>query len=321
MPLLDFETEEQHGDDDEKSAHSSSTTATTTTAAEWKDRGDRLLRIGDASAATTYYEMALRKCSTCLHIGSSVLINVGGHAVLAEVDCIDRDDIEVTIPQDGTERTVKQEQIILCVSEPDTERMQERILLNLTRCLLQLAESSLRPSARRPAYLRAAVLGATLAFAVASLHDAVEEEPQSSSSATGSTALLLRSQAFAAQSKFSHSLADAKKLLRRDPEHKEGRKWLMTLERQRKQQKKTDKRLAKEVSRWVQSAMNESVSSEQRERNDGTAAPVNRPDSRRMLSSTSTPSHSKTPRQNVIPWLSIIAAVLFAWILQKQFEK
>ncbi|CAB9531421.1 expressed unknown protein (Partial), partial [Seminavis robusta] len=126
--LLDFElTTEKHSDD----------------VAVWKERGDQLLRLGDASAACSYYEAALR-LSSILQVGSAIVMKAGGHAKIADVDCLDDDDdddgIEISLA-DGQDLKISEADIYLCILyNDDEEHLQERILLNLTRCMLQLAE-------------------------------------------------------------------------------------------------------------------------------------------------------------------------------------
>jgi hypothetical protein len=225
------------------------------TVAEWKDRGDELLRLGDASAAASYYEMALSKSST-LQIGSTIITKMGGYPKLAEVDCLEDDSLDVTLVESG-EETITHSQILLCLLEPDTEKCQERILLNLARCLLQLADLDHPTSESRPKYLKAAVLACTLALTVISfVNDDEKEIP-----ANSQTAWILRAKAQAALAKWPHALSDAKKVVKAG--HKQGRKLLDDIERQQRQKVKTDKKLAKEVCKWVETATSDSVSDDQ----------------------------------------------------------
>jgi hypothetical protein len=226
------------------------------TVAEWKDRGDQLLRLGDASAAASYYEMALSKSSN-LQIGSTVITKIGGYPKLAEVDCVEVDSLDVTLVESGEESTITHSQILLCLLEPDAEKCQERILLNLARCLLQLADLDHATSESRPKYLKAAVLACTLALTVISF--ASGDEPDIP--ANSQTAWILRAKAQAALSKWPHALSDAKKVVKAG--HKQGRKLLDDIERQQRQKVKTDKKLAKEICKWVETATSDSVSDDQ----------------------------------------------------------
>ena len=233
------------------------------TVAEWKDRGDQLLRLGDASAAASYYEMALSKSST-LQIGSTIITKMGGYPKLAEVDCVEDDSLDVTLVESEEESTITHSQILLCLLEPDAEKCQERILLNLARCLLQLADLDNATSESRPKYLKAAVLACTLALTIISF--AADDETEIS--ANSQTAWILRAKAQAALSKWPHALSDAKKVVKAG--HKQGRKLLDEIERQQRQKVKTDKKLAKELCKWVETATSDSVSDDQVARKEDT---------------------------------------------------
>ena len=151
MPLLDFETKQRP------------TTTGTAPVLDWKECGDQLLRIGDAAAAVPYYERALRltspsSVSQLLQIvGATVLLKESGRVVAADVDCIDDDhgECDVTVVETGHEKSVRASDILLCLLPLDDDHVQERILLNLARCLLQLAEptttrTSCATNRRRP---------------------------------------------------------------------------------------------------------------------------------------------------------------------------
>ena len=157
---------------------------------EWKNRGDHLLRLGDASASVSYYDHAL-KLSGPLQVGSSVVIQVDGFAKVADVDCIEDDGgIDVTMAETGLERTIKESDVLLCIRDASLNQLQERVLLNISRCLLQLADTTF-VAKRRPKYLRSAVLACTLAL---TLIDFWEGQDVSFPEGT-KTALLLRCQA------------------------------------------------------------------------------------------------------------------------------
>jgi tetratricopeptide (TPR) repeat protein len=228
---------------------------------EWKKHGDQLLRLGDATAAAEYYEAALG-LSKNVQIGSSIILKVGGHTKIAEVDCMDADDntMDVAI-ETGEEKTILQLEALITILEPDNDRLQERILLNLARCMLQLAEVTTLQLQRRPLYLRGAVLACTLAISITCFHNNADADTDSDSvSPTHKSALLLRSQAQVKLSKFKHAKADLKQLLVLDPEHREGQKRLRDFEKQQVQKQKTDKRLAKDICQWVGTATKDTVS-------------------------------------------------------------
>lgn len=296
LDLLEFEKEQ-----------SSSDNGITAPTQVWKERGDQLLRLGDASAAIPYYEVALKLTST-LQIGSSVLVKAAGHAKVAEIDCLDEDEstIDVSFVDSGVEKSVSEKEILLCILEPDEDHLQERILLNLARCLLQLGDTSTAGSGERSKYLKSAVLACTLVLALASFHS--ENENDHVLTNTEKSALLLRGQAQAGLQKFPHAVADFKKLLKSDPDNKQGRKLLQKLDYQKAKLAKTDKRLAKEVSRWVQTVMNNDSSDDSVSGSGETKLIEHRPETR------NTPH---APLSATIPWFTLLAAVLLAWLVQK----
>jgi len=277
----------------------------------WKERGDELFRLHDHNAAAFFYEKVLRLTSD-IQIGATVLVKAAtGHVVTAEIDCIDEDDqVDISFLESGEEATFPKSKILLAVDDGDSDSLQERILLNLTRCLLQLAETTSTKN-RRPLYFRSAVLGCTLALALSDLHSKNVGNANVSSN-TPKTALLLRSQAQAGLQKFPHAKADLKRLLALDPDHKEGLRQMQLLERQKAKVAKTNKRLAKDVSHWVQAAMDKTG-----EKGNGSVSENDMMEGREC----ERPDQQTDATKNVAgpPWLSLMLVVLFAWFLQKQF--
>ena len=235
QPLLPFENSEYDKED--------------ASLADWKDWGDQLLRLGDAFAAVPYYEIALSK-SSVLQVGCTIILQRGGFLKLAEVDYIEDTSVDVTLVDSGEESTISKSSILLCLLDPDADKIQERILLNLARCLFQLADLDDGSQSARPQYLKAAVLSCTLAVTISTFHEGGEE--RNTLPINLQTALILRAQAQARLSKFAHAFADAKRVAKAG--NKQGQKLLQDLERQQKQRIKTDKKLAKEVCKWVQTA-------------------------------------------------------------------
>lgn len=256
--LLPFEIDPYHIDNE---------TDTTANISMWKERGDQLLRLGDASAATSYYEKALFDSSS-VSIGGTVVISVEGFPRIAEVDCIDDDDgtIDVTLVHNGDEKAVKQSTILLGILEDDSTFLQERILLNLARCMLQLSDLDV---ANRPKYLKSAVLATTLVITISMFrrHDEQGGAVDKSSlllPKNEQSALMLRCKAYIGSSKWSRATSDAKKLVKGGSNEEQGRKLLVSIERKKKLQSKMDKKLAKDICRLVQSAtaVNESESND-----------------------------------------------------------
>ena len=234
----------------------------------WKDRGDQLLRLGDPTSAIPYYELALH-LSSVLSIGSSVICSVQGFPKVAEVDCTEANAVDVVYVESGDEATIPQSDVLIVILEEgeNKEHWQERILLNLARCLLQQADID---TPRRAKYLKSAVLACTLVLSIASFHD----HESGNSSDTSQTALQLRIKAQMGLSKWPHATADCKQLLKLG-KSTQGQKLLDQIEREKKLQAKRDKKLVKAVSQLVQNATSESVSdndskvSQQNERNVG----------------------------------------------------
>ena len=242
------------------------------TPASLKEQGDALLRLVDYSSAVAQYEAALGLTSN-LDLGGTVIINDGtGRTVLAEVDCIDEEEggtkctADVTIVGSGDEKTVDaSKDILLCLLDNDEERLQERILLNLSRCLLQLADiDGSTNNTRATKYRKAAVLGCTLALSCASY--AGTESDGNGGIGTESKARLIRAGAYLDLGKSKHATADAKRVLKADADNLQAKKLLRNIERRDLQRKRTDKKLAKDVCKWVNTATNAAT--------DGGSAPV-----------------------------------------------
>jgi hypothetical protein len=318
-PLLDFE---QNRIENQRVQSQSGPHDIHSTIAMWKERGDQLLRLGDASAACCYYEAALA-LSSILQVGSAVIVKLGGHAKVADVDCLDDDNdniIEISMADAfGEEKVVKESEILLCILfNDDEDHTQERILLNLVRCLLQLAELAKQETmTSRPEYLRSAVLAATLALTIAEYH----KEKDGTLTNLEQTALLLRSQAQAGLAKFHHAVADAKRLLSVVPQHKEGLKRLQSLQGQQQRQKQVDKKLVKSMCQWVKTAASsDPVSSQQ---NQGESKPSQTSGQMTSISCSSTPvgnDPTNTPKlfQNGIPkWVFYLVPLFIAFFLQQ----
>lgn len=216
---------------------------------KWKDRGDQLLRIGDASSATSYYEIAIVKTSS-LSIGCSILTNVNGYPRVAEVDCLDNESIDVTLYDTQEEITIPKTHVLLVLMNEDhTDRLQERILLNLARCMLQIGEAI---NSDKRKFWKAAVLACSLAIAVNDFHDKQNEQLIFNlNNDTLHTALVLRAKAHAALCKWKNAISDATKICKAGKE-KEGKKLLTIIQRQKQQQVKGDKKLAKAICQLVE---------------------------------------------------------------------
>jgi tetratricopeptide (TPR) repeat protein len=281
----------------------------------WKECGDVLLREKDASAAVAFYELALKRTSR-VQVGSTVLVQrksekAGGSAIVrADVDCINKDEntIDLTMEEDeddpdaqDAEQTVPVKHVRLGI-DPSLADLQERILLNLTRCLLQLADQC--PGHRRKAYLQSARLGCTMALA---LPEATRQE----------SSLLLRSKAYAASNKFPQALADVRQVLSLNPNNSEGQKLVKDVERQKAAVAQTNKRLAKDVSQWVQTAMAKQEATAAESVSDNGNDEDASASRRRQI------PNGVIPTLNLLPWPSLMLALvaILAWIFQAHFSK
>lgn len=243
QPLLDFETLDALSSIEK-------TDGPLEAIAKWKDYGDQLLRLGDPSAAIAYYEMALSQSST-ISVGATVVCSVEGHPKIAEVDCVEQDGtVDVMFVESGEDRTLRPSEILICVLD-DANMWQERIMLNLSRCLLQ--QGSIDPP-NKARYLKAAVLACTLVLSILSFRD----PDKGHTSDMAQAALQLRIKAYMGVSKWQHAIADAKRLVKLG--HGQGTKLLGAIDREKKKQAKRDKKLVKAISRLVQEATAESVS-------------------------------------------------------------
>lgn len=179
---------------------------------QYKGYGDELLRLGDYTCAISYYEAALGLVSSKFdNVGGSLLIRRNGHSVIAEVDCIDDDgtyDVTYILPNGETEEgTMKQTDILMAVWPYDQRLelfLQPRILLNLCRCLLRLAEidgcirekSSASKKDRKEKYRQAAVLGCSCAITLCEYYIADNSAAEQSVSSLLEKARIVRARAF-----------------------------------------------------------------------------------------------------------------------------
>jgi len=223
-----------------------------------KDRGDTLLRVKDYLAATEWYEKALSLTSKIL-IGSTVILNRGGKAVIADVDCIEGNQekraVDVTYMDQNEEKEeiISDCDVLLAIAEDDySQRIQERTLLNLARCLLQIA--NMNPSEQQK-FRKSAILACTLALSCSSYHDSQQNE-KNIIIRTEEKARFLRAKVYMQSNKNKHAKADIIKLLKKNPNHKETLKLKLQLDRKQEVKKRSDKKLAKEMCKWVQTATN-----------------------------------------------------------------
>lgn len=280
----------------------------------WKDRGDTLLRLGDASSAVPQYERALNQLGSSpnkIVVGGVAIIKEKGFFKLVQIDCIDEDEVDVTFLDTEEEATLYLSDIMLAIPKRDGGLLQERILLNLARCFLQLAETTLI-ARRRPSYLKAAVRASSFALSVGEFRDSLSMG--TGSSATPTLAHLLRSRAQMGLGKFPHAVGDAKKALALDPKNNEAAKLLREIARKQQAIAKADKKLVKEVCQWVQSATtNEgSVSDDKEDVNTNKEPGQPMPQTMGVVPPSLSTSHDRS-----LLWLLPFAFLLFSWVVQK----
>ena len=119
MELLPFE---------DKSGNEVSDSLSTAEEVEfYKSRGDQLLRLNDYTCAAAYYEAALSFIASNVSIGGTCIARKNGDAVIADVDCIDDDQYDVTFTsQDGEqeETTIPLKDILCSIWCKDDSKIQ-----------------------------------------------------------------------------------------------------------------------------------------------------------------------------------------------------
>lgn len=281
----------------------------TATIEAWKANGDELLKLGDPGCAIPYYERALA-LSSQVSIGSSVVVSVEGFPKIAEVDCLEEDTVEVMLTQSQEEKVIPLKDVLIAISEINSEeKMQERVLLNLARCLIQHSEIHSR---HRTKYLKSAILACTLCMTISLFHQhATDPSPDQELPANAQTSLILRVKAQSNLAKWPHAVADAKRLSKCG--NPQGVKLLESVQRQKKQQDKKDKTLVKAMSSWVQKATSSSVSQDEEGVVIGTGGRHSQTPSKASKSSSPVTSQNPSP---LLSLLLIVVAIVIAIIIQ-----
>jgi hypothetical protein len=269
-----------------------------------KEQGDELLRGGDSSSAASYYEEALR-VSSKPSVGSSIIVKVQGYPKIAEVDYMEDDgSMDITLVESEEENTVFMSSVLLTILQPDPDQFQERIL---ARCMLHLADLDTK---HRPKYLKAAVLACTLAMTI----DEFQTDPgteNDTSNSTVHTALFLRAKAQGFLSKWPNAMADAKRLIQAGKQE-QGNKLLENLHKRKRQQIKTDKKLAKAVAKFVHNVTSES---EELLVSDQEGHPAG-PESRETRERSSKSLKQNPTAKNYLSLLSVMMALVAAILIQ-----
>jgi tetratricopeptide (TPR) repeat protein len=271
MPLLSFEhstTEEMAND-----------------VTKFKEWGDQLFKLHDYTRAISYYEAALQHISSNFtNVGSTLVVRRNGHCVVAELDCIETDgdnsqcDVTFILPNGKTEEDViSSKDILFSVWDQDGARrgkrdksndkfLQPRILLNLCRSLLHLAEihddngntiASISNRDYQTKYKKSAVLASSIAITLCEYYENETDTESQMLTLLVEKAYILRSKAFVELGKLPNAMSDAKKVLNQSPNQNEAAELLRDIRLLEKHRKKSDRKLSKEVCRWVQSATND----------------------------------------------------------------
>lgn len=321
MKLLPFEDEK----DNEEIVNSMSTTEKVEF---YKSRGDQLLRLTDYTCAVAYYEAALSFISSKsnITIGGTCVARRNGDAVVAEVDCIDDDQYDVTFTcQNGEEEeaTIAPKDILCSVwCKDDDTYLQPRCLLNLSRCLVKLAEfdttrgnvgcvGQTKHATRQEKYRSAAVLGCSITITLCEhLKETTASPDVSLLDSLIGKARLIRSHAFIGRNMLRHAMVDAKKI----PDDKEAMKLISEIKAKEAHKKLLDKKISKEVCRWVKKATATS---------EGAAA-IERMDEESSVSDSETHLSEAEDRYSFIAWMckktfmeigAVIAFAIAMWII------
>ena len=255
-PLLSFENQEI------KECYINNKEDLLSHAKKYKEEGDTLFKLHDYAASIERYEAALTLTST-LSIGGTVFIerNKGtskAKIVMAEVDCIDDDDIDVTMQDD--ECVIKEMDVILCYFDTN-DALQERMLLNLSKSLLNLGDIiSTFDNLASQDFSKAVISACSIILAVSS-----ENDKDTNNAIITSKALYIRAKAYLNLLKFQKATIDTKQILKQKPKDKDALNLLKDIQNQIKESKKTNKRLAKEVCQWVDQATKNTVSDDEDE--------------------------------------------------------
>lgn len=264
----------------------------------YKDCGDQLFHLNDYTCAITYYEAALNCVSTKFEVGGAVVVHQKGHCVIAEIDSIENvtgnnsiaSSYDVTFTLSGDEATLSRKDLLLAIWQNDELYIQIKILLNLSRCLLKLADidsylsqtstttstTTTTKSNRHDKFRQAAVLGCSIAISICDHnHDynnhqallsqnSAENSVASSSSASSDLislivkARIVRSRAFMGLRKIPNATIDVKKVLLIDSTNREAQSLLSEIDDVKAYIKLIDKKLSRDVCRWVQKATDNS---------------------------------------------------------------
>ncbi|KAL7544428.1 hypothetical protein ACHAWF_007820, partial [Thalassiosira exigua] len=228
------------------------------------------------------------------HGGGDVAAQHDDHTLVQRykdyVDCIEDNDnpqYDVAYPQLQEDATITRKEILMAVWTRDVKYLQPRILLNLSRCLIKLGQidatrgnascvgeklsSSKAKSSRQERYKLAAVWGCSIALSLCE-YRLFADGATAELDALVDKARLVRARAFLDLRKFANATVDAKKVVARNSANREAQSLLSEIKATEAYGKAADKKLSKEVARWVQTATSSSKAAEAMERMDGSVS-------------------------------------------------
>ena len=235
---------------------------------QYKDYGDHLLRLNDYTCAISYYEAALHLVSTKVDIGGTIVVNKEGHAIIAEVDYVEEEGTyDITLPS-GDESTITQKDVLLVVWMKDSLFLQVKILLNLCRCLLKLADVD--NTRGHAIWAKQAIKGCSIGLTLCEYHatESTDEKTTLELTSLIEKARIVRARSFIRSSKLKNATVDAKKVLAINSTNREAQSLLTEIKVVEAYNKSLDKKISKEVCRWVQTATSSAEGSSAMDRMD-----------------------------------------------------
>ena len=257
------------------------------TGQEYKECGDSLMRLRDYQASIEMYEAGIFETCKNVEIGGTIILKRKGNPVLAEIDCMEEKNstngmkktttyLDVTHMSGEEETVVLETQVLFVIMSNDSEnRLQERILLNMARCLLQLAQQQVdnhhhhhnnnnKGHCSPETYRKAAILACTLVLACVTFYNSVDNAQESRNEMSTSLeekARILRAMAYKEDANYyKHAMMDLKKVIQKNKRNdksqskSQAEKLLIQLQNTQAKRKQLDRKLAKDVCKWIESS-------------------------------------------------------------------
>jgi tetratricopeptide (TPR) repeat protein len=236
-----------------------------------KDQGNVLFKLNDHGAAFARYKAALKLAEPVVSVGAAVLVRQPNGFFPAMVADLEGGRAEVMFEHDDSEEDGVETSRLVAMASAENAAAQRALYLNMARCKQQLGDH------------KVAQLYSTVAVVLCRLHvdrhesgqqrqgaagggasgdgdaAAVAGAPAPAANAAAAQASLLKALYFRAQVQlsmhhFRHACADAERVLLLDPENKPAQRLRAKVEVQAQQSLKKDRKLAKDVAKWVEAA-------------------------------------------------------------------